>query len=178
MGLTGEDVRSNAVMVTTNEILLANSRRRTLKSSILLKQYCSSLVAFNEMKIPTVVWEKKGTLICELILERYICLRNTQKQQKITNYVRNKSFSEFYPVYNGVCLKLLGSLLWKLGDFAPLCIKIGGWFCVITTINVLSTFYSVFVYISYIFKMPVIHWLHWEAGSSPVFTLSKWRDIL
>ena len=67
--------------------------------------------------------------------------------------------------------------LGQLGDFAPICIKIGGWFCV-TTFDVLSTFYSVFVYISYIFKMPVIHWLHSEAGSSPVFTLSKWRDIL
>ena len=59
----------------------------------------------------TVVCEKKGTFICELILERYIYLRNTQKQQKITDYVRNKSFLEFYLVYNGVCLKLLRSLL-------------------------------------------------------------------
>ena len=59
----------------------------------------------------TVVSEKKGIFICELILERYIYLRNTQKQLKITNYVRNKSFLEFYLVYNGVCLKLLGSLL-------------------------------------------------------------------
>ena len=38
-------------------------------------------------------------------------LRNTQKQHKITNYVRNKSFLEFDLVYNGVCLKFLGSLL-------------------------------------------------------------------
>ena len=59
----------------------------------------------------TVVSEKKGTFICELILESFIYLRNTEKQQKITNYVRNKSFLEFYLVYNGVCLKLLGSLL-------------------------------------------------------------------
>ena len=59
----------------------------------------------------TVVSEKKGTFICELILERYIFLRNTQNQLKITNYVRNKRFLEFYLVYNGVCLK---------------CIKIGG----------------------------------------------------
>ena len=59
----------------------------------------------------TVVSEKKGTFICELILERYIHLSITQKQLKITNYVRNKSFSEFYLVYNGVCLKILGSLL-------------------------------------------------------------------
>ena len=60
---------------------------------------------------PSVVSEKKGTFICELIRERYIYLRNTQKQLKITNYVRNKSFLEFYVLYNGVCLKLLGSLL-------------------------------------------------------------------
>ena len=63
------------------------------------------------MNSTTVVREKKGTFICELILERYIYLRNTQKQQKITNYVRNKIFVEFYLVYNGVCMKLLGSLL-------------------------------------------------------------------
>ena len=56
----------------------------------------------------TVVSEKKGTFICELKVERYIYLRNTQKQLKITNYGRNKSFLEFYLVYNGVCLKLLG----------------------------------------------------------------------
>ena len=61
--------------------------------------------------LTTVVSEKKGTFICELRLERYIYLRNTQEQLKITSYVRNKSFLEFYLVYNGVCLKLLGSLL-------------------------------------------------------------------
>ena len=54
---------------------------------------------------------KEKPFICELILERYIYLRNTQKQQKITSYVRNKSFLEFYLVCNGVCLKLLGSIL-------------------------------------------------------------------
>ena len=43
----------------------------------------------------TVVSEKKGTFLCELILERYIYLRITQKQLKITNYARNKSFWEF-----------------------------------------------------------------------------------
>ena len=59
----------------------------------------------------TVVSKKKGTFICELILERYIYLRKTQKQLRITNYVRNKSFLEFYLVYDGVCLKFLGSLL-------------------------------------------------------------------
>ena len=73
--------------------------------SVTTKQNCALAV------IPTVVSEKKGTFICELILERYIYLRNTQKQLKITNYVRNKSFLEFYLVYNGVCLKFLGSLL-------------------------------------------------------------------
>ena len=35
----------------------------------------------------TVVSEKKGNFICELIVERYIYLRNTQKQLKITHYV-------------------------------------------------------------------------------------------
>ena len=59
----------------------------------------------------TVVSKKKGTFICEIVIERYIYLRNTQKQLKITNYVRNKSFLEFYLVYNDVCLKLLWSLL-------------------------------------------------------------------
>ena len=61
------------------------------------------------MRKLTVVSEKKG--ICEIVMERYIYLRNTQKQLKITNYFRSKSFLEFYLVYNGVCLKLLGSLL-------------------------------------------------------------------
>ena len=55
--------------------------------------------------------ERNLGIICELILERYIYLRNTKKQQKITNYVRKKSFLEFYLVHNGVCLKFLGSLL-------------------------------------------------------------------
>ena len=55
--------------------------------------------------------ERNGTFICELILERYKCLRNTQKQLKITNFVRNESFSEFYLVYDGVFLKFLGSIL-------------------------------------------------------------------
>ena len=35
----------------------------------------------------TVVSEKKGTFICELKLERYIYMRITQKQLKVTNYV-------------------------------------------------------------------------------------------
>ena len=53
--------------------------------------------------------EKKGTFICELLVERYIYLRNAQKQLEITNYVRNKSFLEFYLVDNDVCLKFLRS---------------------------------------------------------------------
>ena len=64
-------------------------------------------------------------VICEIILERYKYLRNTQKPEKITIYVRIKSFLEYYLVYNGVCLKLLGSLLYNLGDFIALCIKTG-----------------------------------------------------
>ena len=59
----------------------------------------------------TVVSEKNGTFICELVMERYIYVRKTLKQQKITSYGGNKSFLEFYLVYNGVCLKLLRSLL-------------------------------------------------------------------
>ena len=59
----------------------------------------------------TAVSEEEGTFICEFILERYIYLRNTQKQLKITNYVRNKSFLDFFLVYNAFCLKLLGLLL-------------------------------------------------------------------
>ena len=69
--------------------------------------------------------EKKGAFICELIVERYIYLRNTQKQLKITNYGRNKSF------------RILSSLHWclfetstiiiiEVRDFASLCIKMGG----------------------------------------------------
>ena len=41
-------------------------------------------------------------------MERYIYLRYIQKQLKITKYVRNKGFLEFYLAYNGFCLKLLG----------------------------------------------------------------------
>ena len=55
--------------------------------------------------------EKNGIFICELILERYKYLRNTQKRLKITINGRNKSFWEVYLVYNGFCLKLLESLL-------------------------------------------------------------------
>ena len=69
---------------------------------------------------------KEWNLYCELILECYIYLRNTRKQLKITNYGLNKSFLEFYLVDNGICMKLLESLLQKLGDFASLCIKMGG----------------------------------------------------
>ena len=41
----------------------------------------------------TVVSEKNGTFICELLMKRYIYLRNTERQLKITIYDRNKSFS-------------------------------------------------------------------------------------
>ena len=68
-------------------------------------------MTYSVFKSSTVVSEKKGTFICEIVMERYIYLRNTPKQLKITNYVRNKSFLEFYLIYNGVCLKLLGPLL-------------------------------------------------------------------
>ena len=49
------------------------------------------------------------SFLCE-IMERNIYLRNTQNHLKITNCSRNKSFLEFYLVFNGVCLKLLGTL--------------------------------------------------------------------
>ena len=52
-----------------------------------------------------------GTFIRELILERYKYLRNTQNRLKIAIYGRNKNFLEFYLVFNGLCLKLLESLL-------------------------------------------------------------------
>ena len=65
----------------------------------------------------------------------------------------------------------------EVRDFASLCIKIGRLFCV-ATCDVLSTFYFVSVYISHTFKMPLIHSLHSEVRSSPVFTLSTWQDIL
>ena len=44
-------------------------------------------------------------------MERYINLHNTQKQLKITNFGHDNSFLEFNQVYNGDCMKLLGSLL-------------------------------------------------------------------
>ena len=59
----------------------------------------------------TVVSEKNGTFICELIMKRYVYLRKSQKQLKTTSYGRNKIFFEFYLVYNGFCLKFLRSLL-------------------------------------------------------------------
>ena len=69
--------------------------------------YIYSSVTANELQ-----WcQKKGTSFWEIIMERYIYLRNAQKQLKITNYGLNKSFLEFHLVYNGVCLKLLGSIL-------------------------------------------------------------------
>ena len=58
-----------------------------------------------------VVSEKTGN-VCELILERYKYLRNTQKRLKSTMYGRKQKFlKEFYLVYNRICLKLQESLL-------------------------------------------------------------------
>ena len=70
--------------------------------------------------------EKKATVFCELLLERYIYLRITQKRQKGTKCVRCKVFLEVCVVDIGVYLKPLGSILSKLGVFLPLCIEIGG----------------------------------------------------
>ena len=55
--------------------------------------------------------EKKGTIIFELILERYIYLRNTQKQLKITKNVCNKNFLSqkgvlFYNFQSGLLEKV------------------------------------------------------------------------
>ena len=62
----------------------------------------------------TIVSVKKAFFICEIAMERYIYLFITQTQLKATNDVRNKSFLEFNVVYDGVCLKFLGSLLQML----------------------------------------------------------------
>ena len=97
----------------------------------------------------------EATFICELILERYISLPNTQKQIKISSYGQKK-YIEFYSIYNGVCLKLLGSLLQKLRDFARLFIKMKGGFR-IKMFDTLCTCYSVFVCNCYTVKMPLIH---------------------
>ena len=121
--------------------------------------------------------EKKGTFIFELILEPYIYLRNTQKQLEIINYVRNKNFLEFYLVYNGLYLKLLESLLLNLRHFASLCIKIRGWFC-ITIFHVLSTFYSVLVYISYTVQMPSSTDYTQKLVAPSVYTIKIHRHFL
>ena len=42
----------------------------------------------------TVVSERNGTFICELILERYKYLRNTEKRLKITIYGRKKVYGK------------------------------------------------------------------------------------
>ena len=114
----------------------------------------------------TVVSRKKGTFISEIILERYIYLRNTQKQLNIRNYVREKSF-----------LRVFSSLKWCSFETSTIIIIAIGRFC-ITTFGVSSTFYSVFVYISYTVKMPFIYLLHSEVGSSSLFTLSQYIHIL
>ena len=47
-------------------------------------------------------------------MEHYMYLRNTQKQLKIKSYGGIKNSLEVYLVNNAVCLKLLGSLFYKL----------------------------------------------------------------
>ena len=96
------------------KLMIEQSNRNLINSvhSYKLTHKCNKyelLEQLNRLMYSSV--RKKGAFIFELIMERYIYLRNTQKQLKITNYVRNKSFFKFYLVYNGVCLKLLESLL-------------------------------------------------------------------
>ena len=97
--------------ITVFGVLATKEMQSLIASSYFVKGRSLILVRVLIKSSTTVVSEKKETFICELILERYIYLRNTQKQLKITNYVRNKSFLKFYLVYNDVCLKLLESLL-------------------------------------------------------------------
>ena len=60
------------------------------------EQFCAQLFDQNNTRIANIVVSKKnGTFICELILESYKYLRNTQKRLKITIYGRIKSFLEF-----------------------------------------------------------------------------------
>ena len=95
------NIKRDCELRSNNENLLAEKRQLMHRSSILSKHYCtyalSILRAFSHQCITqslryTVVSENKATFICELILERYIYLRKTQKQLKITKY-RGKSFS-------------------------------------------------------------------------------------
>ena len=99
------------VHLITNACKIVPSRLCALFGCLGVGSQKTQLLFLITMKHYTVVSEKKGTIICEIVMERYIYLRNTQKQLQTTNYVRNRSFLEFYLVYNGVCLKLLGSLL-------------------------------------------------------------------
>ena len=46
--------------------------------------------------------DENGTFICELVLERYNYLRNTQKRLNITKYGPNKKFLRVFLVYNGL----------------------------------------------------------------------------
>ena len=59
-------------------------------------------------------------------MERYIYLRNTQKQLKITNYVRNKSFFRILFSLQWCWFEPSGIIIIEVRDFASLCIKIGG----------------------------------------------------
>ena len=70
--------------------------------------------------------KKKGTFIRELILERYIYLRNTQKQLKITNYVRKKKFLKNLSSLQWCLFEISRIIIIEVRDFASLCIKIGG----------------------------------------------------
>ena len=53
-------------------------------------QFVNSAKHLGKHAMHTVVSEKNATFICELILERYKYLRNTQKGLKITKYGRKK----------------------------------------------------------------------------------------
>ena len=86
---------------------LAEKRMKSLKihHNVFLSranQFTSDLNQPKRLQALTEIYtgmsEKKGTFICEIVMERYIYLGISQKQLRITNYVRNKSFVEFYLV--------------------------------------------------------------------------------
>ena len=54
-------------------------------------------------------------------MERCIYLRNTQKELKITNYARNKSFLEF-PSSHWCLFETSRIIIREVRDFASLCI--------------------------------------------------------
>ena len=148
-------------------------RSHFIKGWVTLKQNYLNFADYHSINRSV---QKNGTFICEILMEHDIYLRNTQKQLKIKSYGGIKSSLEVHLLYNGVFFETPRIIILQVRDFASLCINKGG-AVFITTFNVLSTFCSVFVYISYTVKMPFIYWLHSEVGSSPVFTLSKYGDI-